>query len=66
MFSDHTLSISNTSEVCSCIENDELFPPLYTSTYIKKWLTINSPFKNHIISTGPASSAGKVALPIQE
>lgn len=65
MFNDYTFSISNTSELCYCIENDELFPLLYTSTYVKKWLTINSPFKSHINSLGPASSAGEVALPVQ-
>lgn len=54
MFNDPTLSISNTSEVCYCVENDELFPLLYT---LKEWLAINSLLKSHIISTGAASSA---------
>lgn len=66
MFNDHTLSISNTSELHHCIENDELFPLLYASTNVKKWLTINSPFTSHRFSPGPASSAGEVALPVQE
>lgn len=41
-----------------------LFPLLYASTCVKKWLTFNASFKSHIISTGPASSAGE-ALPVQ-
>lgn len=60
MFNDPTLSISNTPELCYCIENVISFP--YTSTYVKKWLTFSSPFKSHIISTGPASSAGEALL----
>lgn len=64
MFNDPTLSISNTPKLCYCIENVELFPLLYASTCIKKWLTFNASFKSHIISTGPASSAGE-ALPVQ-